>query len=280
MDQMRLFLIGYPLGHSMSPWIHQQFITQQQLNASYQLKEIKPDQFAETITAMKQSAITGFNVTIPYKEKIIDYLDVIDETAKGIGAVNTVVCKNGKWSGYNTDGAGYLASLKQYDKEVLHDQARLLVIGAGGASRGIVFALLNEPFQSLTVINRTEARAKMLVEQLATARLVTTQSIKEAENNLDQYDLIINTTSVGMAPDVDQQPIDLARLQPHTLVSDIVYKPLKTKFLTEAERLGGRIHYGHDMLINQAKLSFQLWTGKHPDLTPILPEYTHKIKKQ
>lgn len=275
---MRLLLIGYPLGHSMSPWIHQQFISQHQLNASYHLKEIKPDQFAQTIAALKQSGIDGFNVTIPYKEKIIDYLDDMDETAKRIGAVNTVVCKNGKWSGYNTDGAGYLASLKQHFPDALHSDTRILIIGAGGASRGIVFALLNEPFQSLTVTNRTEARAQTLVEQLESDRLITVQSITEAEHNLKKFDLIINTTSVGMDPQSDELPLDLAQLQPQAIVSDIVYKPLKTKFLTEAESIGGQIHYGHEMLINQAKLSFQLWTGKITDLTPILPEYTKKIK--
>jgi len=260
----RFKLIGYPIKHSLSPWIHRQFLDITSLQGTYTIHEIKPsDSFEESINQLKQEQIDGFNVTVPFKQQIIPFLDGLDDTARKIGAVNTVVHKNGKWIGYNTDGVGYLRSLESKYPDLFKDQTkRILVIGAGGAARAIYYSLIDAGFMTIDIANRTKSSAEKLVGAVNSSIDTDILSLEEAEMGIDKYDLIIQTTSVGMKPNTDQAILTIDKLKKETIVSDIVYQPLETKFLKQAKMNGGRLHFGHTMLLYQAQYAFEIWTNK------------------
>ena len=261
----KLGLIGYPVGHSLSPWIHGEFLQRANLKGTYEKYQIEPGEtFGREIKALMDSGIHGFNITVPHKETIIPYLDEVSDAAKVMGAVNTVVCENGVWTGHNTDGSGYVRSLHS-DYPELADTSRertVLMIGAGGAARGIYYALIEAGYQTIDFANRTTASA----EEIAASRggNITTQilTLTEAEENLANYDIIIQTTSVGMKPNENAQIMQLNHVKPGAIVSDIVYQPLETQFLKQAKSLGASIHFGHTMLLYQAQYAFEIWTGK------------------
>lgn len=260
----RFGLIGYPVQHSLSPWIHEQFLSKSKLSGNYLLKEINLDQlFAEEIKKLREEKINGFNVTVPYKQTIIPYLDDLDTEAKEIGAVNTVVNRNGKWIGYNTDGKGYLRSLESsYPHLFENKKKRILILGAGGAARGIYYALVTWGFHEVDIANRTTESA-LEISKLKTKNTITkVLSLDNAEQTITKYDCIIQTTSVGMNPGSEQSIITLDNLKTTQVLSDIVYQPIKTNFLTQAEKLGASIHLGHTMLLYQAQYAFEIWTGK------------------
>ncbi|RDW21735.1 shikimate dehydrogenase [Oceanobacillus chungangensis] len=263
-DKYRFELIGFPIKHSNSPWIHESFFNRSKLQGTYIKNEIPlEDDFAEKIMQMKARDIDGFNITVPYKQTIIPYLDEVDAVAAKIGAVNTVLNRNGIWKGYNTDGSGYLRSLESKFSTFGEDKSiRILILGAGGAARGIFCAFTEEGFTHIDIANRTMARAEEIAK-LATDKTTTKiLTLEEAEQSINQYDLIIQTTSVGMKPATDQSIISLEHLNTSCIVSDIVYQPLKTNLLTQAEAAGAQIHYGHTMLLYQAQLAFEIWTGE------------------
>lgn len=276
---MRFFLIGYPLGHSMSPFLHGLFLDQIGQRGTYELKELAPETFEDQIRMLKRSDYLGFNITIPYKVDIIPFLDAIDPQAKAIGAVNTVVIKDGHWTGYNTDGEGYVQSLKYHYPYLFNPSSRLLVLGAGGASRGIVHALNNEQCAAITISNRTVEKAEAILQSLPPKKVYQAISFTEAEATLDQYDAIINTTSLGMEPNVKAQAIHLNGIKQGTVVSDIVYKPFMTALLNEAQTKGACIHHGHEMLVYQAALAFKLWTGYDVDARPVIEAFEAKLKQ-
>lgn len=258
-------LIGYPIKHSLSPWIHEKFLKQTNLQGTYSIIEINPEtSFTAAVKQLKQSSINGFNVTVPYKEKIINYLDEVDEQAKQIGAVNTVLNKNGKWIGYNTDGIGYMrALLHKYPELVNLKEIEVLLLGAGGAAKGILHALLHHGYERITIANRSMDRAKTLASANDSIRVA---SLQEVERDLSSYSLIIQTTSVGMKPNEHDTIISLQNINVDCIVSDIVYQPLKTALLQEAEHHGARIHFGHSMLLYQAQYAFEIWTNKKPEM--------------
>lgn len=260
MKQLRLGLIGFPIQHSLSPWIHQQFLSQGQVTGKYELMETSSTDFDKQMNHMKEKALHGFNVTVPYKETILPYLDELDKSAEQIQAVNTVLCTDGKWKGYNTDGIGYVKALEQAYPTVTNKDA-ILLLGAGGAAKGIYHGLLQAGYTNITIANRTLERAELITQQRhPVIHLV------EAEQTTEQYDIIINTTSVGMNPHSDQSVIHLQRIKDATIVSDIVYQPIQTKFLTDAQELGANIHYGHTMLLYQAMAAFEIWSNFTPDM--------------
>lgn len=262
--QYKLGLIGYPLGHSLSPWIHEAFLRDAELSGSYEKYEIAPEDSLEMmIKHFIENGMKGFNITVPYKETIIPYLDDIEGKASKMGAVNTVLIHDGKLKGYNTDGEGYVRSLVTAFPEVESDKdKRILLIGAGGAARGIYCALSEAGYRFIDIGNRTIQTAeniKQLANEGTTTNLLT---LTEAGHKASDYDVLIQTTSVGMEPNENASILNLDRLKLGAIASDIVYKPLDTKFLKDAKRLGARIHHGHTMLLYQAQLAFEIWTGK------------------
>lgn len=260
----QLGLIGYPIKHSLSPWIHETFLEKTNLKGTYSIIEIEERSFAEEIEKLKKRDIDGFNVTVPYKEKIIPFLDEIEPQASAIGAVNTVQNKDGKWIGYNTDGIGYMRSLISKYPELKKDKnIAILLLGAGGAAKGILHALVENGYTNITIANRSLDRASELAKANGQIEILP---LNDAEANLAAYSLIIQTTSVGMKPNADRSIISLANVRKGAIVSDIVYQPLVTNFLKEASFHGARIHFGHTMLLYQAQYAFEIWTGIKPEI--------------
>ncbi|GGJ83615.1 shikimate dehydrogenase (NADP(+)) [Lentibacillus kapialis] len=276
----KLGLIGYPIKQSMSPWIHKQFLKRAKLEGDYSIQEINPDEsFAEEIVRLRNSRFDGFNVTVPYKKRIMQYLDQLDEDAQTIGAVNTVVCRNGKWMGYNTDWIGFITSLKHHYPSIFQNRrSKILLIGAGGAARGIYYGLLKEKFTRIDIANRTHSNAEAIAELAGANGRTSIMTLKDAENNLESYDLIIQTTNIGMKPNVYDMTISLSQLHGSSIVSDIVYQPINTEFLYQASQKGASIHYGHTMLLYQAQYAFELWTSKKVPVDDMEEQLRHKLE--
>lgn len=258
-------VIGCPIAHSMSPAIHNDAFNDQKINAHYEAFHVEPEHLKDAIQGMKALGIKGINVTIPHKIDITPLLDEVHETANIIGAVNTVVNDNGKLIGYNTDGKGYVASLKpDLIKPVAEN--RFLIIGAGGAARAIYYTLAAEGCMQIDLCNRTLEKAKELVEGCPFPNESNVMTIQQAEGQLEKYDVIINTTSIGLHPNVSQQPISLKKAKETSIISDIIYNPIQTALLKEAASLNLTVHNGIGMFVHQAALAFELWTGKTPNI--------------
>ncbi|MBR2759042.1 MAG: shikimate dehydrogenase [Exiguobacterium sp.] len=249
---MNLAVIGHPIAHSLSPQLHEQWLRASGLFGRYEAIDATPDQLPALFAAMREGDWDGFNVTIPYKEVVVRYLDDLDEAAKHAGAVNTVYKRDGRLIGTNTDGAGLVQALMPYTDFT----GRVLIVGAGGAARGIVQAL---PTRDVTIVNRTMERAKALADTFGV--VYTTFD----EMDVSRYDVIIQTTSVGM--DERSTPLSLEGLRQNTVVCDIIYRPLVTPMLQEAKRRGAKIVTGVAMFVGQGALSFEKWTGVKPDET-------------
>lgn len=259
----RFALIGYPIKHSLSPWIHEHFLEKTGLKGSYTIQEINPyADFEWHVKQLMDEKVDGFNVTVPYKQKVMPLLDEIDPLAQKIGAVNTVANKQGKWIGYNTDGIGYVRSLESKLPDLLqHLSRRVLIIGAGGAARGIYSALDHTGFTAIDISNRTKNKAAGIAKLGGNETETNILSLQEANRQLGDYDVIIQTTSVGMKPDEGISILELEHVKPTAIVSDIVYQPLMTKLLQDARQQGALIHFGHTMLLYQAQYAFEIWTN-------------------
>lgn len=257
---LKLFgLIGCPVHHSLSPLMHNDAFQSLGIHAHYHAFHVEPHMLKEAVEGLKALQCAGFNVTIPHKTAVMEYMDELDETAKQMGAVNTVVNENGKWIGYNTDGEGFVRALcEQMDVEL--SGARILLVGAGGAARGIYFSLLKHRVAAVDVCNRTVKKAEAFVVKQSSV-----YSLEEAEERVGEYDIIINTTSVGMYPHVDATPLSLRHVKKDTIVSDIIYNPLMTKWLQEAKEKGARVQNGVGMFVYQGALAFEKWTGIFPN---------------
>ncbi|WP_462412286.1 shikimate dehydrogenase [Neobacillus sp. Marseille-QA0830] len=257
-------VIGDPIAHSMSPVMHNDLFAFYEIEAYYLPFQVKTENLEEAVKGFKAIGAGGFNVTVPHKQRIIPYLDEVDELAKAIGAVNTVVHSNGKLIGYNTDGPGFLTGVKAIISSF--EGKRILIIGAGGAARAIYFTLAKEKPLAIDIANRTVDKAKALIEECPYQTSSSAYSLTQAETLTSEYDLIVQTTSIGMAPHISRQPINLTAVKEGTTVCDIVYNPLETKFLHQAHENGATIQNGIDMFVYQGALAFEKWTGIAPDV--------------
>lgn len=257
-------VIGDPIAHSLSPSIHNDAFKQEQIDAAYLAFHVKPEGLEDAVKGMKALGVSGFNITIPHKQTIIPFLDEVDELAKAIGAVNTVINKDGRLIGYNTDGMGFLKALQEEITGEL-SMKKTLILGAGGAARAIYFTLVKEGVKHVDIANRTRERAIDLISDCPYDPISTAFTIVEAEQNVAEYDLIIQTTPIGMSPNVDVSPLDVTKIKTSAFISDIIYNPLKTKILLEAEHHGAQTQNGLGMFAYQGALAFQIWTGVMPD---------------
>jgi len=266
-DFKRAFVTGWPVDHSRSPLIHKHWLAIHGLQGDYVKHPCEPEGFADFIENLDQQGFVGGNVTIPHKESAFERVDLADETATRLGAINTVWRENGKTHGSNTDGYGFLANLDQQSPD-WDSPERLkrpaLVLGAGGASRAIIVGLLDRGFDRVVIANRTLSRAQNLQNQFGDKCLAT-------ELNADlllKFDpsIVVNTTSLGMGGEGDL-PINLSDLSDDTLVSDIVYTPLITSFLKAARDAGLQTVDGLGMLLHQAVPGFEKWFGVRPEVT-------------
>lgn len=251
---MNFAVIGHPISHSLSPVMHHANFKSLGLDYSYIALDIHPNHFHHIRDIMAEREIDGFNVTIPFKTAIIDYLDEVDDLALKMGAVNTVKIVDGKWTGYNTDATGFIESLPP--KEYSH----VLLIGAGGASRAIAQGFAAKG-ADVTVANRSPER---LADWPFEVHKITLDDI---ERFADRADLLIDTTPVGMTGFEDEVLYDFKSVHPDAVVADIIYTPSMTPFLKLADRLELTTVNGLGMFINQGAQSFEIWTGLEADRT-------------
>jgi shikimate dehydrogenase len=264
-------LLGYPVTHSLSPVMQNAAFSETNYNAVYLCFQVHGNALGNAIEGIRSLGIRGVNVTIPHKIAILSLLDKLDSVAADIGAVNTIVNQEGVLIGYNTDGLGALRALEA--AQIPLDNQNITMIGAGGTTKAIAHYL--SPFcQSLTIINRTEAKAKQLASSLRerfskpiSGKPLNTHTLQKA---LDTTDILINTTSVGMHPDSDISIIPRSLLHSDLVVFDVVYNPLNTRLLQEAEQAGATTIDGLQMLVYQGAQAFKLWTGLEP---PVLIMY-------
>ena len=261
-----LGIIGFPIGHSISPVFQQAALDYLGISATYQAREVHPDQVGQFIQGLRESHFLGINVTLPHKEAVIPHLDEVDDWATEAGAVNTIVNRDGRLTGHNTDGYGFLQGLK-YGGSFEPQGRQVLLLGAGGAARGVVLALAREGVQEIVIANRTLSRAEALV-RVAQGRGVGSQAIPLEWNELSlaavQADLIVNCTTLGMThgPDASASPLLRHQIPPTALVYDLVYNPLETALLREAAHAGAGTLGGIQMLVHQGAASFEMWTGQ------------------
>ncbi len=257
-------VIGDPIGHSMSPVMHNAAFDKLGLNYLYVPFRVKKEELVKAIAGMRALNIRGLNVTIPHKVAVIPLLDELDPLAQRIGAVNTIVNDDGALTGYNTDATGFLQALLERKNEPRGKN--VVILGAGGASRAISF-ILAERGAHLVILNRLLELdwAEELASRISQVFKKEVEALELNEENLakvlEKADILVNATSVGMKPNSDETPVSPDLLKPSLTVFDIVYNPLKTRLLREAEAAGAETISGVDMLVWQGALAFELWTG-------------------
>ncbi|GIP39550.1 shikimate dehydrogenase (NADP(+)) [Paenibacillus sp. J31TS4] len=253
-------VFGHPVAHSKSPLMLNRAFREAGINAAYAAFHVLPGMLEDAVRGIRALGFRGVNVTVPHKVEVMRYLDAVDPEAERIGAVNTIVNEQGRLTGYNTDGIGYVRSLKE-ETGFSPAGRRIVLVGAGGAARGIAFALAKEGPARLVLANRTAAKAESLAEDLSGLCASAGVSLDQAADELAQADLIVNTTLVGMHPHPDELPVDPSLLRAGQLVSDIVYTPRETALLKEARARGAAVHGGLGMFIYQGAYAFEYWTG-------------------
>ena len=275
-ESFKLGIIGYPVKHSASPKMHNSALKHLGLDGDYKLYEVIPSGLGPFLTQLESDGVHGINVTVPHKEAVINYLDEVDPSAQAIGAVNTVLFKNGKRYGYNTDAPGFIMSLESIPGLSLINKS-VCILGAGGSSRAIAHSFLGTDLVSLSFVNRTLSKANSIVESLPeythfSCRCLSFDSIDLFEI-LNDSDFIINTTSLGMDPLIGISPIPSDYVfKPSQIVVDIIYNPVETKFLTDAKNSGCSIINGAGMLAGQGALAFKLFTSHEIDFDFMLNE--------
>jgi len=259
-------VFGDPIRHSRSPIMLNRAFREAGMNAAYAAFHVSPQGLGDAVRGIRALGYRGINVTIPHKVEVMQYLDEIDEGAQVIGAVNTIVNENGRLIGYNTDGIGYVRSLKEETGIALQGKA-VLLLGAGGAARGVAYALAKEGAARIYIANRTKERAVELAQTIQAYTQAAGLGLNEVEQVAGDVSLIVNTTSAGMHPHVDELPMPGGLLSDKHLVSDLIYNPRITRFLREAEAGGARIHGGLGMFIYQGAYAFEYWTGTPAPVT-------------
>ncbi len=265
-------LIGYPVAHSLSPRMQQAAFDAFGIEARYALWETPPDRLAERIASLRTPDKLGANVTIPYKEDIVQLVDESDSLAARIGAINTIVNRGGRLVGYNTDAPGFIRALTEFTADPFNCRGKKVVIlGTGGAARAAAVALLVNGVEQLTLLGRTEEHIDGLVHHLCTLPAVVDRSIPvygaslrslAANRFLLAADLVVNATSVGLKPDDTTLLIDINMLPTTSLVMDMIFNPPLTPLLHAAQSHGCQILNGLSMLLYQGALAFELWVDR------------------
>ena len=263
----RLGIFGYPIGHSLSPVFQQAALDHHEIDARYEAWETHPNDLGAAVARLRGSEYLGANVTVPHKVEVMAHLDEVDELARLIGAVNTIVKRGDRLVGHNTDAGGFIEALRQ-SGGFEPSGKRALLLGAGGAARAAAFALVREGASELVIANRTLQRAAALAEELGgRARGVTAISLRDAAaigEAVSLTDLVVNSTTVGMmhTPEQRGSPLPPGVHGRGRLVYDMVYNPALTPLLAQAQIAGATAVGGLSMLIHQGASAFELWTGR------------------
>lgn len=270
----QLGLIGYPLSHSLSPKIHTAALKACDLEGNYSLFPIRPEDkqgLKGVLNQVHTKQIHGLNVTIPHKQNVIEFIDELTPTAKAIGAVNTIYLKDEKIIGDNTDASGFLRDLKRFignrESEIVNPKSAI-VLGAGGSARAVVYALLNDGW-NVAIASRRIEQAKEISSSFPnySSRIMNYQLPITNLTNLQSstFNLIVNTTPIGMTPNINASPLpENLSLPSNIFIYDLVYNPRETKLIKFAKQNGNHATAGLGMLIEQAALSFEIWTEKKP----------------
>ncbi len=262
-----VILLGNPLGHSLSPVMHNHVFKKLGLDYCYMPVEVTSENLETVFKGLTKMNVAGFNVTIPHKVQIMEYLDEVDSLAATIGAVNTISIKERKTKGYNTDGEGFIRSLEE-EARITVAEKRVFLIGSGGAARAIAMTLVFKKAEKIYIFNRTRKKAEALAteinDRIRPCVQVVSTSYEEQQETIKKCDILVNCTSLGMTPQENELPIEASLLTPDLIVADIVYNPLTTKLLKTAEKAGCRIVHGLGMLIYQGAAAFTIFTGREP----------------
>ena len=262
-------LLGSPVAHSLSPAMHNLSFMTLGIDAVYLAFDVGEEKLGETVRVFRDLNTYGFNVTMPDKKKVMDYVDQLSDAAGLIGAVNTVVNENGRLVGYNTDGIGYTESLRE--KGIDPEGKEVTLLGSGGAARAAAVQMALDGVKTLHIVNRRSKSwdmAQDLADRISretscTADLTDLEDEKTLGDLIGRSDILTNATSVGMAPKTDESLIrDCSVFRKDLFVSDIIYNPRRTKLMRQAEEAGCRVSNGMNMLLYQGAAAFLLWTGK------------------
>lgn len=272
-------IIGFPLEYTLSPAIFNAVYQQMGMNCCYVSLPVPPADLAGALNGLKVVGFKGVNVTMPHKEAVLSLLDELDESAAKAGAVNTIYFDEGRSFGYNTDGQGFLNAFS--DEFSFQPSGRnVLIIGAGGAARAIAVSLALAGTSEMTVVNRTQERARSLAElvkrNVPGCRIAVASLGVDMTDLLKKTDLIINATSVGMGDEADRVPIDIDLINDKHYVFDLIYDPDETLFLKGARERGARTANGLKMLVHQAAIAFKIWTGLDMPVEAVLARLQHK----
>ncbi len=260
-----LGVIGNPIGHSLSPVMHSAAFKAVGRSALYLPFLVEADQLSQAIYGAQALGFTGLNITVPYKEKVLPYLTELTDEAEAVQSVNTIKFTEDRIIGHSTDGEGFMAAA-EYELGYDFRGKTVLIMGAGGAAKAVTAALLNKQCQ-VYITNRTLERAEQLVHSLnrfGTQLEVVPLNSAALEPVMDEIEVVVNTTSVGMAQNLGQTPLAPSLLAPHQLVIDIIYNPEKTQLLKAAEQIGCRVQNGVGMLVWQAVKAWEFWWGITP----------------
>ena len=257
-------VIGWPIEHSRSPLIHNHWLDRYGIEGAYEKCAVAPDELEQFLRAMPEAGWAGCNVTVPHKEKVVGLVEVDDPFTRRLGAVNTVYVRDGRLHGTNTDGIGFVRNLQVRAPQWQASGGPAVVLGAGGAARAVVAALIDAGVPEVRIVNRTEERARTLAGTFGAAACA--HDWMRRADLLSDCTLLVNTTTLGMtgAPALD---LELGRLAPDAVVYDIVYAPLETDLLSRARARGNPVVDGLGMLLHQAAPGFALWFGVEPEVT-------------
>ena len=259
-----LGVIGWPIAHSLSPAMQAAAIRAAGLDYAYIAMPVRPEALPAAAEGLRSLGFRGFNVTIPHKSAVMELLDEVDEDARRIGAVNTVVNDNGRLSGHNTDVTGFLRGLLRHGVAVRGNRA--VVLGAGGAARAVIWGLLREGASDVVVGVRNAPKAKEALSDFAGDAEILPWDGDAFAEALAAADILVNTTPLGMTPKTEEMPpVDWERVRDEAFVYDIIYTPGCTRFLREAKAHGHRVTNGVAMLVGQGAEALSLWTGVRPD---------------
>lgn len=257
-------LLGHPVGHSLSPIIHNAAFEYMYLNCIYEVFDVSPENLGDAINGIKALNVKGFNVTIPYKELIMRYLDNISEEAKKIGAVNTVINENGRLKGCNTDGYGFIEAIADAGEKIIG--RNIVIIGAGGAAKAVGISLAMNGVNSIIIANRNLEKALSLSNYINNEYHIScTHCTIDNLDVIEDIDILINATSVGMYPNTGESPVKEKVVTKSKFVYDLIYNPEETLFLKYAVTNGIKCSNGLGMLVNQANHAFKLWTNTYFD---------------
>jgi shikimate dehydrogenase len=254
---MKKFLvIGSPIEHSLSPELHNYWIRNNNINATYEKQKLNKDQLGQFISQVKDNKINGINVTVPFKKMVIPYLDELSPDAQSTQSVNTIYKKNNKVIGHNTDIFGFKASIEKAKYNL--NSKEVLILGAGGVVPSIIFSLIKMKVSKIKISNRTKEKAENLKKLFKDIEIIKWGEISNS-------DMIINATSVGLKKE-DNLNLDLSSISGNKLFYDVIYNPKETNFLKTGRKMGNMTLNGKLMFIYQAHSAFNIWHGLEPDI--------------